>query len=78
MIGQTNKKDKVNGLRTVFVKEMEERRGRRIRIEWANKRDRKGLEKKRKEIKVCKCIRDCPVNFQRLYMSATITEGSQV
>lgn len=51
-IGQTNERAKVNGLRTVFVKEMEERRERGIKIEWMNKRDRKVLEKKGKEKKV--------------------------
>jgi hypothetical protein len=46
MIGQKNKVNKVNGLRTVFVKEMQERRERGIRIEWINKWDRKGQRRK--------------------------------
>jgi hypothetical protein len=78
-IGHTNKTDKVNGLRTIFVKEMEERKERGFRIEWVNKRHRRGLEKKRKEIKVCTCIRDYTVNSeQTLYECYNNRGGSQV
>jgi retron-type reverse transcriptase len=50
-IGQTNERGKVDGLITIFVKEIEERMERGIRIEWMNERDREVLEKKGKEIK---------------------------